>query len=440
MNILVISSGAREHIICKKLSENSSNNIFNFAETKNPGIDLIAKKIKIGDTNNNEAIVNFAKENNIELAIAGPEAPIVNGVADELKKIGIKTIMPTKKLAQLEGSKSFTRNLLSKYDIKGNIKYKVFNSEEGMREFCEECTKIVVKYDGLLGGKGVKVQGDHFTTLEEGINFAKECISKIGKVVIEEMVIGQEFSCLYFVDGSSVVPMPVMQDNKRALEKDKGANTGGMGTISDHDHSLPFLSQSDINEANEISVQVISALQAETEEKYQGILFGGFMATKDGVKLIEYNVRFGDPEVFGTLSLLQNDLTEIFSAIYEQKLEDMKIEFLSKATVTKYVVPNGYPDEPLKNKEFHFHEELLNKNVQVFFGSLEEKNNKLYMKGSRTMAFVATADNISKASDIIEESIEHCIDGELFHRKDIGTPKFLSEKIAMMKLIRMKKD
>lgn len=436
MKVLVLGNGAREHAIVDALYRSEKKpEIVCFANARNPGIASLAKRMEVGNLQDFDHLKAFAKEEQPNFAVLGPDDPIAAGAADALLEIGIKSIGPTKKLAQLESSKSFTRDLLDTYGIPGNPKFKVFTSTEGMREFCEECGQIVVKYDGLAGGKGVQVQGDHFTSIEEGISYAQECIEKLGKVVIEEKLVGQEFSYLFFVDGKSAVPMPAVQDNKRAFEGDKGPNTGGMGTVSDSDHSLPFLIPEDLEQAKEISTQVVGALQNECGENFCGILFGGFIATPKGVRLIEYNVRFGDPEALNLLPILSTDFVEICEAMLEQRLEEIDIEFFYQATVCKYVVPEGYPEKAVKGETIQFDEKNIPVGVKTYFASVDEVDNQLILKGSRAIGFTGIADTIEEAEEKAEKATR-AVNGRVFHRTDIGTLKLLGERTAMMRMMR----
>jgi len=438
MRILVLGNGAREHAICSALSRSKKNpEIFSFASAKNPGIYQLAKKMKIADLFDFAELKRFANFHKIDFAVLGPDDPIAAGAADALAEIGIPSIGPTKKLAQIESSKSYTRDLLEKYGIKGNPKFEIFTRSNfsNAKTFAHKCGEIVVKFDGLAGGKGVQVQGDHFKNVNEGLEYAQECIEKSGKVVIEEKLVGQEFSLLFFVDGNSAIPMPVVQDNKRALENDCGPNTGGMGTISDSNFLLPFLTEKDLREATEISEKTIDALQHESEQKYCGILFGGFIATKKGVRLIEFNARFGDPESLNILSILKTDFCEICEKMIAGKIADIKVEFQKKATVCKYVVPKGYPENPEKNSEIKIDFHNIPKNCQLFFGSVYEKEKKFFLSGSRAIGLVGIADSIYEAEKIAELSTSN-ISGNVFHRSDIGTEKFITQKIIMMESLR----
>ncbi len=430
MKILLIGNGAREHIIAEKLAiSEKCESLMIFGKALNPGIEALADVYHVGDLNDNEAIAKFAAENKPDFAVVGPENPIANGVVDALSNIGIPSASPSKKMGQLESSKAFTRELLLKHNIPGNPRFQRFSSANGMIEFAKEIEQIVVKADGLHGGKGVLVMGDHFETIEEGIEHAIKFIESDGYVVIEEKLIGQEFSLMSFVDGKNVVDMPVIQDHKRAFEGDLGPNTGGMGTYSYPDN-LPFLKAEHIKDAHKITQEVAIALEKELGEPFIGIMYGGFMATKNGVKLIEYNARFGDPEAMNALSLLETDLVDIFLAQIKGNLNQLDIKFDKKATVCKYVVPNGYPSKPVKNVEVKIGE--IPSGVDYYLASIEKKENKLYMLGSRAIAFIAQAETIEKAEKLAQRAVEN-VQGPVFYRKDIGTSQLIGERVKMMK-------
>lgn len=436
MKVLVLGNGAREHAICMALNGSKKKpEILCFGNANNPGIANIATTFEIGNLMDFEHLKRFAKEQKPDFAVLGPDDPIAAGAADALNEVGVLSVGPTKKLAQLEASKSFTRKLLEKYEVPGNPKFKTFFDTEGLEDFAKECGEIVVKFDGLAGGKGVQVQGDHFPDIAAGLEYAKECLEKDGKVVIEEKLVGQEFSLMFFSDGNSLAPMPVVQDNKRAFAGDKGPNTGGMGTVSDVDHSLPFLIPEDIQQAKEISSKTIGALQAECGEPFKGILFGGFMATANGVRLIEYNVRFGDPESLNVLPLLSSDFVDVCERILSGTLAEMDIEFYAQATVCKYVVPEGYPENPTKGAPITVDESALPEDVEIFYASVEERDGQTVLKGSRAIGFTAVADSISEAQYLAEEATK-IVSGPVFHREDIGTAPLLNARKEMMDSLR----
>ena len=433
--ILVIGSGAREHAIVRALDRShQEKEIFCLASNMNPGIAALCDELLIGNFNDPDFVVNYTNEIGATLAIIGPENPLENGVADALWSIKVKVVGPKKDLAKLETSKAFTRDLLREYNIPGGPQYQTFNSLSGVTEFLNVLGEnYVVKYDGLAGGKGVKVSGEHLHSHDEALAYCQELTDKGDEFVIEEKFIGEEFSLMSFCDGDTLKHMPAVQDHKRAYEGDTGPNTGGMGTYSDANHSLPFLTENDIVEAHQINTQTAKAVKDKFGEGYQGILYGGFMATASGVKLIEYNARFGDPEAMNVLSLLDSDFIEICNGITDGTLENLDVKFQNKATVCKYAVPEGYPNSPVKNELINISK--IENPDGLFYASVDIQNGKLVEAGSRTVAVVGVADSISNAENIAEKEVS-AIDGPLFHRSDIGTDMVIQKRINHMKSIR----
>ena len=433
--ILVIGSGAREHAIVRALDRShQEKEIFCLASNMNPGIAALCDELLIGNFNDPDFVVNYTNEIGATLAIIGPENPLENGVADALWSIKVKVVGPKKDLAKLETSKAFTRDLLREYNIPGGPQYQTFNSLAGVTEFLNLLGEnYVVKYDGLAGGKGVKVSGEHLHSHDEALAYCQELTDKGDEFVIEEKFIGEEFSLMSFCDGDTLKHMPAVQDHKRAYEGDTGPNTGGMGTYSDANHSLPFLTENDIVEAHQINTQTAKAVKDKFGEGYQGILYGGFMATASGVKLIEYNARFGDPEAMNVLSLLDSDFIEICNGITDGTLENLDVKFQNKATVCKYAVPEGYPNSPVKNELINISK--IENPDGLFYASVDIQNGKLVEAGSRTVAVVGVADSISNAENIAEKEVS-AIDGPLFHRSDIGTDMVIQKRINHMRSLR----
>lgn len=432
MNILIIGSGAREHAIAKTLARSKKKpKIFCFGSTNNPGIHDIAVDYWVGNICNVDAIINIAGKRKIDLAIVGPEAPLEQGIADALWNNSIPTIGPTQKLARIETSKAFTRDLLKKYNIHGSPIYKVFHNLIGVKEFLETLGEdnYVIKADSLMGGKGVKVAGDHLHSIQEAYAECQELHAKNISFVIEEKFVGQEFSLMCFCDGEHLVPMPLVQDHKRAYVNDEGPNTGGMGSYSDANHRLPFVTEKDLEEAQKINEAVIKALMTECGEKYIGILYGSFMTTRHGVRLIEYNARFGDPEVMNVLSILESDLVEICKAMIDGTLSTDQVKFSHLATVCKYAVPEGYPDNPIKNAEIDISQVKHPKHL--YLGAVDMVQGKLVETGSRTAAVVGIANTVHEAEIAAEEEINR-IKGPLFHREDIGTQQLIQRRVDQM--------
>jgi phosphoribosylamine--glycine ligase len=325
--------------------------------------------------------------------------------------------------------------LLAKYKIPGNPFYQRFNSLEGVEEMLARYAgRHVIKDDGLAGGKGVKVCGDHLQSLEDSLAFCRELVEQGHPFVIEDKLEGEEFSLLSFCDGATLRHMPAVQDHKRAYEGDLGPNTGGMGTYTDADHGLPFLLQGDVDAAESMNEQVAAALAAECGAPYQGILYGGFMATAEGVRLIEYNARFGDPECLNLLTLLETDFVAVCRAIADRTLDALPVNFASKASVCKYIVPEGYPDAPRSGDAVEIPAELP-QGVALFLGAVDEREGQLIATGSRTAAVVATAPTISQAEALCEQVIRK-IPGRFFHRTDIGTAELIARRVEHMHSLR----
>jgi len=434
--ILIVGSGAREHAIAMAFTRSAHKpELVCFSGARNPGVAELCVEYGIGSIVDAAAVAAFAKEHGVTMAVIGPEAPLAAGVADALWTAGIVVVGPTKSLARIESSKGFTRDLLSKYGIAGNPFFQRFETMDGVQEVLAQWDgRHVIKDDGLAGGKGVKVCGDHLLSMDDSLEFCRELTALGHPFVVEEKIEGEEFSLMSFCDGKTLRHMPAVQDHKRAFVGDTGPNTGGMGTYSDADHSLPFLTKQDINAAQEINEHVAAALAKECGAPYQGVLYGGFMATKDGVKLIEYNARFGDPESLNLLSLLQTDFVEVCRAIVDGTLHAMEVEFTQKASVCKYVVPEGYPDGPRKGDVVVLPTEVPD-GVTVFLSAVDVQDGELVATGSRTVAAVGVADTIAEAEALCERFVQQ-IPGPFFHREDIGTAATLKRRVDHMKAVR----
>ena len=445
MKVLLIGGGAREHAIAKSLVKNPEVELYTLMKNKNPGIFRLSKEVSLNSETDLNAVEDFVKKINPDLAVIGPEAPLGAGVSDLLWDMGIPTVGPKKLPAQIETSKEFMRNLFKKYDIEGSLLYKSFDKyDDEVDRFIDKMTElgldVVVKPVGLTGGKGVKVVGEQLKDNEEAKQYAKEVFENNiggGKLIIEEKLIGVEFTLHGFVDGETIKFMPPVQDHPHAFENDKGPITGGMGSYSCPNHSLPFLTDEDLESAKNIMKKTVEAIKKEVGP-YQGILYGQFMLTKDGPKIIEYNARFGDPEAMNLLPLLKTDFLEICNAIVNGKLKELNVEFENKATVCKYAVPKGYPTNPVKNKEIVVDEKKIEeKGGILFYASVNEENGKLYITGSRSVSVVGISEDITEAERIAEECINY-ITGDVFHRSDIGKLDLIRKRIETMKKLREK--
>lgn len=433
MKVLLVGNGGREHAVAEALCRSSCGmELFVFATKVNPGIKKTAKGYRVSNSLSNfEELRVFAQEVKPDFAFIGPDNPIADGAVDELESVGVRSVAPTKKCAQLESSKGFTRELVEKYGIPGNPRFRRFASLEGVCEFLAELGEhYVVKADGLAYGKGVKVSGEHLVSHQEAVAFVEECLVEgHSGVVIEEKLVGVEFSGMAFCDGSVAKMMPLVQDHKRAFAKDTGPNTGGMGSYSDAGGLLPFLKADHLRQADEINQAVLKAVEQEVGEPYVGILYGGFMITKDGVKLIEYNARFGDPEAMNVLPLLKTDFVEVCLAMLGGRLKDLEIEWEPKATVCKYIVPKGYPDNPIANSPLIIGK--MPEGVNLYYSSVNEVDGVVTTTTSRALGIVGIADTIYEAEELTDRAVRG-ISGQISYRADIGTEALVNKRVEMV--------
>jgi len=439
VRVLLIGNGAREHVIAETIKRSSHDiALFSFMKSNNPGIASLSDDVLPGNYGDLQGIARFAKEHGVEFAIIGPEDPLNNGVVDFLKTEGIPSVGPAQSLARLETSKSFTRNLLEKYGIPGNPRFRTFSSLDGVEKFIGDLDGIVIKPDGLTGGKGVMVQGDHFQSKGEAVEICGKILNDHPSMIVEEKFEGEEFSLQCLCDGTTVVATPPVQDHKRRFVGDRGPNTGGMGSYSLEDHSLPFLREEDIAQGLAITQKVAEAIYRETGEYYKGIMYGGFIVTREGVRLLEYNARLGDPEAMNILPLLKTDFVDICRAIIDGTLQDVKVEFEKKATVCKYIVPKGYglpPDHPDARSTSAKIEVADTGDARLYYSSVDKREDGLYMTTSRAIGIVGIADTLKGAEGIAERAIA-AIQGPIDHRPDIGTQELIAKRIQHMKGIR----
>jgi phosphoribosylamine---glycine ligase len=428
MKALVVGGGGREHAIVTALSRNPETGIFSVMAKRNPGISRIARKVLLHKETDTHRIVAFAKECGIDYAIIGPEAPLEAGIVDALEEAGIPGVGPSRAAARLETDKGFCRDLMHKYDIPGCPEYRVFDDESEAVDFiANHDGDLVVKPIGLTGGKGVRIMGEQVDR-QGAIGYVR---SLHGIAVIEERLLGEEFTLQAFVDGSHLVPMPLVQDHKRAFEGDTGPNTGGMGSYTLPDHRMPFVTDTDYKKALEIMKATVAAM-AHSGHPYKGILYGQFMNTKTGPKVIEYNARFGDPEAMNVLSLLSSDMGGIACGIAQGSLSGKLVTFEKKATVCKYLVPAGYPDAPVAGDPVNIGDPA---GALLYYASIEEKNGGLVTASSRTLAFVGIGDTLEDAEAVAEKAAAS-VGGNVRYRRDVGTRKLLDQRIAHMKELR----
>ena len=412
MKVLVVGGGGREHAIVHALSK--SNKVTEiYAAPGNAGIAKLAVCVNIKDTEV-EKIVEFSLAEGIDLVVVGPEAALAVGVVDALTAKGIKAFGPTKAAAQIEASKKFAKDLMLKYNIP-TAKYEVFEEYNKALEYVKaNSIPTVLKYDGLAAGKGVVVA----MTLEEADEALKDMLldDKFGKgkVVIEEYLEGPEFSFMCFVDNENVYPLEMAQDHKRAYDNDMGPNTGGMGAYS----PLPFITNEDYEYAmNEIMIPTAKALVKEGVP-FKGVLYGGLMKTKNGIKVIEFNARFGDPETEVVLPRLTSDIYDAFVAIVDGNTP--KLEWENCYTIGIVLASKGYPGDYKKG----FIIENADSDDIYHMGTKIDDNGNLITNGGRVLFAVAKGSTLEEANKKANALVDEIKCENLFHRTDIGAKAY----------------
>ncbi len=431
-NVLVVGSGAREVAVSRKISESKIKHaLFCVSGLENPQIKSLCADYFVCPLSQIKNICEYALLQKIDLVFIGPENPLADGIVNELEAVGISCVGPKKEVAMIETSKAFARNIIEGCAPEKNPKRREFKSLVGVESFINKLNKdYVIKYDGLMGGKGVKISGEHLASVSDGLKYAQSLVERGGSFLVEEKLIGEEFSLMSFVDGKTCCHMPIVQDHKRAFEGDLGPNTGGMGTYSFADHSLPFLKNSQVIEAQKTNELVVKQLLKETGVRFVGVLYGGFMLTGSGIKVIEYNARLGDPEAMNVLSLMKTDFLKVCGDIVGGALTKNSVEFDGLSTVCKYAVPVGYPNNPSKD----FVVNCNSKDPSIYLASVRLVKNRVVACGSRTVAVVGKDKNVSVAERLAEKLVSS-IGGDLFHRKDIGTESLISGRVNRMEKI-----
>ncbi len=440
MKVLTVGGGAREHTMVRTLAKNEAE-IYAVMGNKNPGIARLAEEYFIESGSEIKKVVEWAEEKGVELAVVGPEAPLGKGIVDALEEKGIKCASPDKNAAEIETSKEFMRDLQARYDLPGRVEFEVFDDIEEIEDFLAHYEgELAVKPVGLTGGKGVKVMGEHLENKREVIEYCEKVLEEsIGgkpKVVLEERLIGEEYTLQVFTDGKNIIPMPLVQDHKRLFEGDEGPNTGGMGSYSQADGLLPFLDQSIYDESVEIIKETLEAMRKDGRP-YKGVLYGQFMLTKNGPKIIEFNCRWGDPEAMNVLPLLESDYVELCDKIAEGDISGLDVSFEKKSSVCKYVVPKGYGIDPQGGNKVVVNEEAVEEEgAQLYYASVDEKDGEIYTTTSRSLAVVGYSERLEEAEAVSERALDHVKGDDIQMRHDIGKPESIQRKLENMKKIR----
>ncbi len=414
MKILVVGGGGREHAICWKLS-NESNVEKIYCAPGNAGISNVAQCVNIEDCDI-EALLQFAKENKIDLTIVGPEVPLVAGIVDEFEKENLKVFGPNKNCARLEGSKAFSKDFMIRHNLP-TAKYKEYTDlNKAIAEIDEFGYPVVIKADGLAAGKGVVIPENR----EDAVSTLKEMMAdhKFGhagdKIVIEEFLTGVETSILAFVDNNSIVPMVSAKDHKKVFEGETGLNTGGMGTFSPSEIYTDELAQ-EIQE--KILDKTLEGFKKDNLD-YKGILFVGLMITEEGPKVLEYNVRFGDPETQSVLCRLNTDLNKIMTAIIDNNLKNIEISYSKEQAICVMLTSGGYPEAYEKGKVITGLENL-DSDIVVFHSGTKFDKENIVTNGGRVIGITAKGSSLKEASDKVYENIKKINFEGMHYRKDI---------------------
>ncbi|HBH12773.1 MAG: Phosphoribosylamine--glycine ligase [Clostridiales bacterium 38_11] len=415
MRVLVVGNGGREHAICWKISQSPLVEEL-YCIPGNAGIQEIAECVEFS-VDDIQGITDFAKDNSIDLTIIGPEVPLVLGLADSLKEVGLKVFGPDKKAAKFEGSKAYSKDFMVKYNIP-TAQYGVFsNADDALRALKQFDIPIVVKADGLAAGKGVLIC-ERKSEAEEAIVeiMQKHQFGEAGnRIVIEEFLTGTEASLLCFVDGTNIIPMESARDYKKAYDGDKGLNTGGMGCFSPNPIYTDRLK-------NYIDNHIISNIKVGLQKEsidFRGVLFIGLMIEDDEAKVLEFNVRFGDPETQVILPRLESDLIEIMMKVIEGNLHESDLVWSEKQAVAVVIASGGYPNDYKKGKVINGLN-TMDDDIMIFHAGTILKDGNVVTNGGRVMAVTCMEENVEKARDKIYNNIGRIIFDKMEYRTDIA--------------------
>ncbi|NLY66440.1 MAG: phosphoribosylamine--glycine ligase [Tissierellia bacterium] len=415
MKVLVVGSGGREHALCWKIAQSNKVDKI-YCAPGNGGTRLVAENVDI-QANDIEGLLDFALKNKIDLTVVGPEEPLVLGIVDKFEEKRLKIFGPDKECAQLEGSKSFAKNFMEKYNIP-TAKYRTYEDYEGAIKALEEFSfPLVIKADGLCLGKGVEIveTKEKATRVLEDILKNKKFGKEGDKVVIEEFLHGVEGSLLCFVSGNKLIPMESAKDYKKAYDGDEGPNTGGVGAFS----PSPLFTEG-LNKR--IKEEILSRIEEGLEKEglnYKGILYIGLMITGEEPKVLEFNARFGDPETEVLLPRLESDIVDLFLKTIDLTLEPKDMVWKKESSLTVVLTSEGYPLSYEKGFEIKGHDEL-DESIILFHNGTKYDEGKLLTNGGRVLSVTALAPSLDEARDLVYANVDKISFKGMFYRKDIG--------------------
>ncbi len=423
---LLLGNGGREAVLAEQIAKGFT--LYGILPYENPSIIEQVKKTNgkyiIGDPFDKELVKKLVEEEKIECCVVSQDNLLQEGLIDLARELGMKTFGPTAKGAKLEWSKTYALDIVKKLAPEMVIKNESVANLEQLEEVMKsyEDDNFVVKPEGLTGGKGVKVGGIHFKGKQEGLEYAKSCLISDGQVIIQDKVEGREFTVMALTDGKNIVVTPTTFDYPYRFDEDKGPGTGGMGCLSFANGLLPFLEQKDVDQCAKLIKDAISYVNQDSLE-FSGVIYGGFFKCKQGIKFIEFNARFGDPEAINVLNSLETPFSEVMENIVNQNLSSDNCKFKNNYTFTVYVVSPDYAIKKGEPCEFTLNtKEILKKDAKIYFASTKpiKENQYISVGTSRLFAIHTTGNTLEEARKKAYDAMENNIDTKLDYRKDIG--------------------
>lgn len=424
---LLLGNGGREAVLAEYISKGFT--LYSVLPYENPSIveaiSASGGKYIVGSPFDKELVSNFIKQENIEMCVVSSDNLLQDGLIDLAKSLGLKVFGPTSLGAKIEWSKTYALDIVNKLAPEMVIKNLHITDVDSLRQAIDNYSddSFVVKPEGLTGGKGVKVGGIHFKGKNEGFEYAKSCLEDSGKVIIQDKVEGSEFTVMALTDGENIVVTPITFDYPYRYENDKGPGTGGMGCMSFNNGLLPFLTQNDVNECADLIKKTIQYVNKDSLE-FTGVIYGGFFKCKDGIKFIEFNARFGDPEAINVLNALETPFTDVLTNIVNKNLSNDNCKFTNNCTFTVYVVSKEYAVSSSKepcvftlNKD-----DILNKGLKVYFANAKhiEGNTYTSVSTSRLFAIATSGKDLEEIKKKVYDALDGNVDTKLDYRKDIG--------------------
>ena len=442
-NFLIVGSGGRECAFALKLFQNTR--LYAFMSHENPTIIECVKKSTgnyiVGNIANAQEVAEFAVENNIDYAFVSADEPLANGVVDAMLDKNIKAVGGTKAATKIEWDKIYSIDMMKKVCPEFTPFYQVVSEQKhldsAIQSFKDREILVVVKPQGLTGGKGVKVMPEHLKTYNDCIDYASELLIKKPneKVLLVEKLKGIEFTIMGLTDGKNLVLSPASYDYPFRFKNDTGAGTGGMGCFTDNSKKLPFMSDRDLQDCQNIMQKIINEMSNQGLS-FNGVLNGGFFKTKQGIKFMEFNGRFGDPEALNILTILATPFSNLIKDMWHKTISNDSVNFIKKASVIKYLVAKEYPQESKNAILFTVNEQAIkDMGVNIFFASSIKISNHQYqtLKKSRVIALGAIADKIEEAGNLVNQAIEQFVHADLDYREDIGSKDNLDKLLKVYK-------